>query len=74
VLKSRSPSCGPGDAPLHAPDGRVLSSADGIFAAALRAGLPDLPLASEADLATPAARDAFLARCRARAQSRSKGE
>ena len=78
VLKSRSPSCGPGDAPLHAADGRVVSTADGLFAAALRATLPCLPVASEEDLATPWARAAFLARCRERrcasGQSRSKGE
>lgn len=76
VLKSRSPSCGLGDVPVHGRGGAEAGTGDGVFAAALRAAAPDLPLATEAALATKAARDAFLARCRAfrRGYSRSKGE
>lgn len=65
VLKSRSPSCGPGDAPLFElpqSDGGPERSShqDGVFAGALREALPGLPLAAEAGLATAAGRATFL--------------
>jgi uncharacterized protein YbbK (DUF523 family) len=74
VLKAGSPSCGPagvkGYAAAGAADPAALDGA-GLFAAALRRRFPDaalrrrfpdMPIADEAHLTTPAARDAFLAR------------
>lgn len=71
ILKSRSPSCGPGDAPtfahVHGDAGMPVRTGahvgvrDGLFAEALRTAMPGLPLVSGEDLATPACRDTFLA-------------
>lgn len=61
VLKSRSPSCGVDDAPLHDGKGRVRRTRDGAFTAAVRAALPDLPVVSEQTLHDPYARESFLA-------------
>jgi uncharacterized protein YbbK (DUF523 family) len=60
VFKARSPSCGIGDVPIRgAEDGR---RGRGLFAEALIAALPDLPVADEASLADAAVRARFLDR------------
>ena len=61
VLKSRSPTCAPQDAPLHDERGHVVQTGAGVFADALRRALPDLPVVSEEDLREAAGREAFLA-------------
>jgi uncharacterized protein YbbK (DUF523 family) len=66
VLKSRSPSCGLVDAAV-VPDAApgAASPEDrgrGLFAAALVARFPDLPIEDELGLADPATRERFLAR------------
>jgi len=70
VLKRRSPSCGLDDAPVGGVPGSV---AAGLFAAALRARFPDLPLADEGQLADAATRERFVARITARARHRARG-
>ena len=65
VCKARSPSCGVGDAETFDEDGRAVGVSDGVVVAAVRAARPELPIASEAELASPSAREAFLARVRA---------
>lgn len=74
VLKSRSPSCGVQTVPLYgAGEGAtaastdspaVLSRRDGLFAAMIRAKLPDLPVREETGLATRSERLAFLEQVR----------
>lgn len=60
IFKARSPSCGVGSVAI------VGGAADGtgLFAAELIRRLPNLPIAEEDDLATPAARQAFLQQVR----------
>ena len=68
ILKARSPSCGPRDVPIHEPvDGApgTAASGPGLFAAALVAAFPGLPIADEEDLRRPNALDSFLERVRA---------
>ena len=60
VLKADSPSCGPAGVPV-----RGGAAGRGVFAEALMARLPDLPLADERDLDDPVRREAFVARVRA---------
>lgn len=68
VLKSRSPSCGLAGVPVAAdpkmarpPDGpSSAASGAGLFAAALRRALPDLPVCEETWLESPSRRAAFL--------------
>ena len=57
VLKSRSPSCGPRGVPV--PTGEPSS---GMFAQALMAAMPDLPVEDEERLRDPEARASFMAR------------
>ncbi|MDF1700129.1 MAG: DUF523 domain-containing protein, partial [Planctomycetota bacterium] len=65
VCKARSPSCGVGDAPHHAPQGQVMGQGDGVMVAALRVALPPLVVASEAELDSAGACAAFLRQVRA---------
>lgn len=53
VLKARSPSCGLAGVARRSRAGWLVASGQGLFAAALAAGLPDLPLV-EAEALTPA--------------------
>jgi uncharacterized protein YbbK (DUF523 family)/uncharacterized protein YbgA (DUF1722 family) len=62
VLKSRSPSCGLRDVPIHDADGQPTATGSGLFARALTRALPQLPLAEEGELEDPAALTQFL-RC-----------
>jgi len=70
VFKSRSPSCGTGGVPRFSPAGEPAGDSAGIFAAALRARLPGLPVAEEAELSTPGGRLNFVARVEAYARER----
>lgn len=69
VLKSASPSCGLRDVPVWGDGGanRASRPGRGLFAAALTAAWPGLPVAEEGDLAEPAAREDFVARVLAHA-------
>lgn len=74
VFKSGSPSCGVRAVPCFGPGssgGEALGTAAGIFAAALRARLPGLPVLDEGELSTPADRLNFVARVRACVRERS---
>ena len=62
VCKARSPSCGHGDAEQVDRVGAAAGTGDGLVVAAVRHALPELPIASEAELGDEAARTAFLAR------------
>ena len=63
VFKARSPSCGIHGVPVHA--GGTERVGRGLFAQALIAELPNLPVADEEELAHTAGRDDFLRRLRA---------
>jgi uncharacterized protein YbbK (DUF523 family) len=62
VLKSRSPSCGWGDAVILGERGSPAARTDGVLAAALADRWPGLPMATEATLSTPDQQNAFLER------------
>jgi uncharacterized protein YbbK (DUF523 family) len=63
VLKSGSPSCGPAHVPIHpARGGRPRRRGRGLFAAALLATWPGLPVEDERGLREPARRVHFLTR------------
>ncbi len=64
ILKSRSPSCGPGDVKLFAAAGEVTRTGRGLFASALIDAIPALPVVDETELEKPAARDEFIQRVR----------
>ena len=71
VLKSRSPSCGIDDVPVY---GEVLDpNGRGLFAAALIARFPSLPIEDEARLVNPIARDGFVERVFAHHRARLGG-
>lgn len=72
VLKKDSPSCGMEGVKLYDPE-QGASSRDGVglFAAALMAACPDLPVEDEGRLADPAIRARFLERVLARHRERS---
>lgn len=65
VLKRASPSCGPANVPVH---GAAGAPGAGLFAAALAARFPDLPIEDEGRLADPGVRARFLDRAAARAR------
>ena len=71
VLKAKSPSCGLHDVSVHDGAGQITATEMGLFAAALRAALPDLPVEDEIRLEDPAVRAAFLSRVRAYAAERA---
>ena len=62
VLKADSPSCGPSGVRVVDGSGTETRSGIGLFAQALAARFPDLPMADERQLADPAVREDFLAR------------
>ncbi|MFV2071887.1 MAG: YbgA family protein [Thermoanaerobaculales bacterium] len=68
VLKSRSPSCGPRRVKVLTNEGRVVRRGVGLFAGALAARWPDLPVEEEGRLGDPALRENFVERllCRHR--------
>jgi uncharacterized protein YbbK (DUF523 family) len=67
VLKAKSPSCGLHDVSvlIEAEAGAVAATGMGLFAAALRERLPDLPVEDDIRLADAAVREAFLQRAMA---------
>ena len=65
VLKAKSPSCGLDGVTVCDEAGQVAATGSGLFAAALRAVLPDLPVEDEVRLADAAVREAFLRRATA---------
>jgi uncharacterized protein YbbK (DUF523 family) len=69
VLKRGSPSCGLAGVPVHRVGGAPRAGR-GLFAAALTARLPRLPVEEEGRLTDPALRARFLARVLARARRR----
>ena len=72
ILKAKSPSCGLHDVTVHDGDGRATATGSGLFAEALRAALPELPIEDELRLEDPHARAAFLARAGAYAAARER--
>ncbi len=64
VLKSRSPSCGRVNVPVHGDDGSVEETGVGFFAREVLARLGAIPVEDEVSLADPAVRDRFLERVR----------
>ncbi|MDE2089116.1 MAG: DUF1722 domain-containing protein [Gammaproteobacteria bacterium] len=62
ILKNRSPSCGLQGVPVFRDDGQVAGAAAGVYARALTAALPLLPVEEETRLADPAARRNFIER------------
>lgn len=62
VFKKDSPSCGLYRVPIHTNGSRVARTGRGIFAAALSAALPTLPLEEEGRLNDSALRENFLER------------
>jgi len=64
VLKADSPSCGLGGVRVHHADG-VTRDGRGLFAEALVAAFPDLPIEEERRLSDRAHRDDFIERVRA---------
>ena len=68
VFKSDSPSCGPGGVPIVAGD--RTEHGRGMFADAVIARLPDLPVADERELSDPLTRDRFVERVFARHRAR----
>ena len=62
IFKSRSPSCGLRSVPIHAAENAPKREGPGLFAAAVRARFPDLPVAEESDLVDAASCRAFLRR------------
>lgn len=50
ILKTKSPSCGVGSAPLFNFNGRQISKTSGLFAAAIQHHFPDLPIIDDRQL------------------------
>lgn len=65
ILKKDSPSCGVDGVKLYTPDGAFERAGRGLFAEALIARLPDLPVEEEGTLGDAAARQRFIERVRA---------
>jgi uncharacterized protein YbbK (DUF523 family) len=62
VLKRNSPSCGLERVPVHDDKGKTGRGGVGLFAAALSAAYPELPVEDEARLDDPVIRESFIAR------------
>ena len=62
ILKTDSPSCGLIGVKVHTADGRSSRTGAGLFAQALLARFPDLPIEEEGRLADPQRRAQFLER------------
>ena len=65
VLKARSPSCGPAGVLVHHPDREATPTGRGLFAEALAAAMPGLPMIDEEALEDPRARAEFIQHVRA---------
>ena len=64
VLKARSPSCGPASVPVYHVEAGTTPTGRGLFAEALAAAMPDLPIIDEESLHDPIARSHFIQRVR----------
>ncbi|HEB85648.1 MAG TPA: DUF523 domain-containing protein [Gammaproteobacteria bacterium] len=64
IFKSRSPSCGLGSTPLFNEQDEQTGQTNGLFAAVLRDGLPDLPMLEESALVTEEEVAVFAGRVR----------
>jgi uncharacterized protein YbbK (DUF523 family) len=62
ILKAESPSCGPAGVKVHPDAVPLVKTGIGLFAQALLARFPDLPIEDEQGLAEPQRREQFLAR------------
>jgi len=62
VLKKDSPSCGMERVKVYAPDGQVVRAGRGLFAEALMARLPNMPVEEEGRLGDPRLRENFVER------------
>jgi len=60
ILKSRSPSCGLSSTPVFINGECVTETSSGVFARALQASYPNLPLIEETELELPAALNHFV--------------
>lgn len=60
ILKSRSPSCGLHSAPVFIDEDIVTETSIGVFARALQAAYPDLPMIEETQLDSPNTLDKFI--------------
>ena len=69
VLKARSPSCGPSAVLVRQPDGDATPTGRGLFAEALAAAIPGLPMIDEEALDEAEARASFMQRVREFADS-----
>ena len=65
VLKARSPSCGPAGVLVHDDTGAPTSTGRGLFAEALAAAMPGLPMIDEAALEDRRTRERFVQTVRA---------
>jgi len=72
ILKTGSPSCGFIGVKVHTTDGRSSRTGTGLFAQALLARFPDLPIEEEGRLADPQRRAQFLERVFAYHHQRSQ--
>ena len=70
VLKGRSPSCGPAEVLVHDAVGTAASNGRGLFAEALAATMPGLPMIDEEALDDRQARERFLQTVRTFAATR----
>jgi hypothetical protein len=59
-LKSKSPSCGLENVPIHEANGEIVKSGTGLFAQALLEGYDGLPIVEEKTLEDPPSRVAFI--------------
>lgn len=62
IFKARSPSCGTENVPVHDANGKPVAAGAGIYAATLRALLPELPFEEEDRLLDPANTENFIER------------
>ena len=60
VFKSRSPSCGLNSTPVYIDDACVSETSRGVFARAMTATYPDLPVIEETELEVASRRDQFI--------------
>lgn len=62
IFKKGSPSCGMERVKVYAPDGRSIDKGSGLFAAAIRARHPLIPMEEEGRLGDPGLRENFITR------------
>jgi uncharacterized protein YbbK (DUF523 family) len=72
ILKAESPSCGPAGVKVHPNAAPATKTGIGLFAQALLARFPDLPIEDEQGLADPQRREQFLERVFAHHRLRSQ--